>query len=358
MELFESLFDIAYLIMVIALGFRLLFEDSKTARLFGIMAIVLGAGDAFHLLPRIMAHFTENGFERYAAALSWGQFVTSITMTVFYVLFYIYYKKLTGKSSKVRDLLIFGLALARVVLVLLPQNGWGVLPGNYTFSLLRNIPFTIMGVLLVIWTWQERKRPELRYTGILILLSFLFYLPVVLWADKHPLVGALMMPKTVAYLLLVVFGFRSFVKSFTVNNILKDAIVFLVMGLAGGVFYREFTRFNDFTGLTTLRLMHLHSIALGTLALSIVWLALKNTDQAQLQQKFQKPLFAWIGGLYITIIAMFLRGVSQVISNGYLPFPDAALSGVAGIGHLTLAHGLLFIFVRLAKKESALSTAK
>ena len=41
MELFESLFDVAYLVMVIALGVRLLIEDTKGAKLFGIMAIIL-----------------------------------------------------------------------------------------------------------------------------------------------------------------------------------------------------------------------------------------------------------------------------------------------------------------------------
>jgi len=357
LELFESLFNISYLILVIALGLRLLFEDAKNARLFGLMAIVLGAGDSFHLLPRIMAHFTTNGFEKYSAALSWGQFVTSITMTVFYVLFYVYYKKISGKSSKFRDLLIIGLALARVVLVLMPQNGWGELPGNYTFSLLRNIPFTIMGALLIIWTWGEGSNTELRKSPILILLSFLFYLPVVLWADAIPILGLLMLPKTVAYLLLVVFGFRSFVKSFAPVNILKDALVFLVMGLAGGVFYREFTRLNDFSGVTTLRVVHVHSIAIGFLALLILWLALKNADHPQLDQKYKKPVFALIGGLYFTIVTMLLRGISQVIGNGYLPFPSAALSGLAGIGHLILGHILVIIFVRLVKSEMSVEKA-
>ncbi len=357
MELIESLFNVSYLILVIAIGVRLLFEDTKIARLFGIMAIVLGAGDSFHLLPRIMAHLTVNGFENYSVALSWGQFVTSLTMTVFYVLFYIYYKKINGQSSKIRDLLIFGLALTRVVLVMMPQNGWGELPGNYTFSLLRNIPFTIMGILLIVWTWKARSKPELRYSSVLILLSFLFYLPVVLWADAIPMIGLLMLPKTVAYLILVITGFRSFIKRFTPVNILKDALVFLVMGLAGGVFYREFTKLNGFTGITTLRVIHVHSIAVGSLTLLILWLALKNADHLQLDQRFKKPVFALIGGLYFTIVTMLLRGINQVIGKGYIPFPDAALSGVAGIGHIVLGVALVVTFVRLAKKEMLVEKA-
>ena len=88
MAIVESLFDVTYLSLVIGLGIRLLLEKSKDAKLFGLMAILLGAGDAFHLLPRIVSHLNPKGFEGHSFALSWGQFITSITMTIFYVLYY------------------------------------------------------------------------------------------------------------------------------------------------------------------------------------------------------------------------------------------------------------------------------
>ena len=49
MQIDESLFDIGYLAIAIALGIRLLLLNSKEAKLFGIMAILLGLGDSFHL---------------------------------------------------------------------------------------------------------------------------------------------------------------------------------------------------------------------------------------------------------------------------------------------------------------------
>ena len=82
MAIIESLFDVAYLSLVIGLGIRLLLEKNKGAKLFGIMAILLGGGDAFHLIPRVIAHLSPLGFEGHYFALSWGQFVTSITMTI------------------------------------------------------------------------------------------------------------------------------------------------------------------------------------------------------------------------------------------------------------------------------------
>ena len=52
---------------------------------------------------------------------------------------------------------------------------------------------------------------------------------------------------------------------------LKNAAhVYMVLGLLSGVFYREFTRFNDFTGKTQLSVVHTHVLALGMLAFLIV----------------------------------------------------------------------------------------
>ena len=41
-----------------------------------------------------------------------------------------------------------------------------------------------------------------------IILSFLFYIPVVLWADVHPMIGMFMLPKTCMYIWMVVMGYQ------------------------------------------------------------------------------------------------------------------------------------------------------
>lgn len=40
-----------------------------------------------------------------------------------------------------------------------------------------------------------------------IVLSFGFYIPVVLWADAVPMIGMLMIPKTCAYVWTVLIGY-------------------------------------------------------------------------------------------------------------------------------------------------------
>lgn len=85
----ETLFDAVYLTLVITLGV-LMIRGSRAGsqfRLFGIMAVVLGAGDVFHLIPRAVALCT-TGLEHYAPLLGLGKWITSVTMTIFYVLLY------------------------------------------------------------------------------------------------------------------------------------------------------------------------------------------------------------------------------------------------------------------------------
>ncbi|WP_459130014.1 hypothetical protein [Guggenheimella bovis] len=209
MAIFESTFDILYLVSVIYLGIKLFIVKGKEGYLlFASMAVLLGLGDAFHLVPRIISHCSESGFKGHAAALSWGQFVTSITMTLFYVLFYFYYRLKSKDTSNTKAFLIMTLALARIIIVLLPGNKWGQMPGDYMYGIYRNIPFLILGILLILWSFKERKTEGLKNMWWLIFLSFLFYVPVVLWSQKFPPVGALMMPKTVAYFMIVFLGFK------------------------------------------------------------------------------------------------------------------------------------------------------
>ena len=82
----ETLFDAAYLIAVITIGILMIrgSKGERQFRLFGWMAVVLGAGDSFHLVPRAIALCT-TGLENYTISLGLGKWITSVTMTVFYV---------------------------------------------------------------------------------------------------------------------------------------------------------------------------------------------------------------------------------------------------------------------------------
>lgn len=214
----ETLFDAVYLITVITLGIMMIVKSKgeKQYLLFGIMAVVLGFGDAFHLVPRAFALCT-SGLGNYAVPLGIGKLITSITMTLFYILLYYVWRiryEIQGRAWL--TVCFYLLAAARIVLCLFPQNEWTSADAPLSWGIYRNIPFALMGLLIIILFYESARKTEdssFRFMWLTILLSFGFYIPVVLWADANPLIGMLMIPKTCAYVWTILIGFLDMKRS-------------------------------------------------------------------------------------------------------------------------------------------------
>lgn len=211
--IFESLFDAVYLITVITIGIKMMKEarGRKEYYLFGLMAVVLGFGDAFHLVPRMLALLT-TGVENYTALLGLGKLITSITMTIFYVILY-YVWRLRYDVNGRRELTwtIYGLAILRVLLCLCPRNEFLSANPPLSWAIYRNLPFLLIGIIIMIIFYKSQREyhdRNFKYMWLTILLSFAFYAPVVLYAQKYPNVGLLMIPKTCAYVWTVLIGYN------------------------------------------------------------------------------------------------------------------------------------------------------
>lgn len=210
----ETLFDVTYLILVITLGLRMVCKSHGKQQylLFGIMALVLGLGDSFHLIPRVYALCT-TGLEDFSRPLGIGKFITSITMTVFYVLLYYVWRiryHVTGRTGI--TLLVYLLAGIRIALCFFPQNEWLRADASVSWGIYRNIPFALLGIMMIVLFYRSAKEQHdtpFRFLWLTIVLSFGFYIPVVLWADAAAAVGLLMIPKTCAYVWTVLIGFRA-----------------------------------------------------------------------------------------------------------------------------------------------------
>lgn len=216
--IFETAFDAVYLCTVIVLGI-IIVKHSKTSRqhlIFGIMAIVLGVGDSFHLVPRAIALCT-TGLENFTFSLGVGKLITSITMTIFYVLLYHVWREryqIIGKRNL--TFLVYGLAILRCVICAFPQNGWTSESPSVLWGILRNIPFALLGLLDIFLFFKSANQSNdklFKTMWLAITLSFLFYIPVVLFSEVYPAAGALMIPKTLAYVWIVLLGFFSMKKA-------------------------------------------------------------------------------------------------------------------------------------------------
>lgn len=208
----ETLFDVVYLTTVITLGILMIkrSKGDKQYLLFGIMAVVLGAGDSFHLVPRAIALCT-TGLDNYVVQLGIGKLITSITMTIFYILLYYVWRKrynISGKQGLTISMYL--LSAIRIALCLFPQNAWTSANAPISWGIYRNIPFAIMGLIVIALFYKsakENKDKSFRFMWLTIVLSFAFYIPVVLWADVNPLIGMLMIPKTCSYVWTIWIGF-------------------------------------------------------------------------------------------------------------------------------------------------------
>ncbi|WMJ23852.1 hypothetical protein RBG61_04075 [Paludicola sp. MB14-C6] len=207
----ETIFDALYLISVTTIGFLMIRKSkgNKQYLLFGIMAVVLGFGDAFHLIPRAYALCT-TGLEDYVVALGLGKFITSITMTIFYIILYHIFMMRYDIKNRVLTVIMYALAAVRIALCLFPQNEWMSADAPLTWGIYRNIPFAVLGIIIIVLFYKKAKAHNdkaFRFMWLAITLSFGFYIPVVLWADVYPLIGVLMIPKTLAYVWVVWMGF-------------------------------------------------------------------------------------------------------------------------------------------------------
>ena len=210
----ETLFDAVYLVSVITIGI-LMIRGSKGNRqfqLFGWMAVLLGAGDSFHLIPRALALCT-TGLESFTVQLGLGKWITSVTMTIFYVLLYYVWRERYGiRGKNGLTAAVYALAGVRIALCMMPQNQWLSADAPLAWGIYRNIPFALMGILIIMLFYRsarERGDRAFKWMWLTIALSFGFYIPVVLWANAIPLIGMLMIPKTCAYVWTVLIGYSA-----------------------------------------------------------------------------------------------------------------------------------------------------
>ncbi len=204
---FESLFNILYLSTAFFLGIHILLLDGSAQKmLFGIMALILVSGDACHLIPRIAAGFSSDR-RRFARSLGFGKMITSVSMTLFYVILWhigVTTFSLTGIWHW--TLAVYVLAILRIIISVLPQNRWSSDSSPASWAVYRNIPFLMLGGVDCALFFFNRSAAGFEHMWFAILLSFAFYLPVVIWSKKHPPIGMLMLPKSCVYIWIITMG--------------------------------------------------------------------------------------------------------------------------------------------------------
>ena len=118
---------------------------------------------------------------------------------------------------------------------------------------------------------------------------------------------------------------------------MNSALLYAILAMVGGVFYREFTKFSGFTAKTTLSVVHTHYFLLGLVFFLLLLVLEKNLTI----------------GLNLTAVMLVVRGVTQVLGADLSRGLDAAISGMAGIGHILLGSGLVLLLLQIRRSVAA-----
>lgn len=121
------------------------------------------------------------------------------------------------------------------------------------------------------------------------------------------------------------------------------------MGLSFGVFFREFTKLNNFTGETMLSYMYVHYIMLGTMFFIILLVLEKNFSFVD--SKMKKVLISYHIGLNLMQLFFLIRGIIQVLNIDISKAIDSSISGFAGLAHIIIGVSFVMIINSVRKKK-------
>lgn len=218
----EIVFNIAYLVTIGILIYAMLRrqkflepKDRIIGRQFILAFILLAAGDLGHVGFRALAFAQGQAIAdappgATSLLVGLGSLATSITVTFFYMIMAIIWRRRFKKPYGWFGILLILAGFARLVILAFPQNQWSLIVPPQPWSLYRNIPLMIQGLGVAFLFLRDGIAANDRlykWIGICILLSFAFYLPVILFVQQVPLVGMLMIPKTIAYVAIAALAY-------------------------------------------------------------------------------------------------------------------------------------------------------
>jgi hypothetical protein len=221
----EIIFNIGYLIAVwtlVALMVRHranVAPENRAVAKRGMWAFALLAlGDTGHVGFRVLA-YALGGLETQPIVLGSpislvgiGALATAITVTFFYILVVDVWRLRYNKPLGIAGWFLLAIGIFRLIIMLFPQNEWSSVVPPQPWGLIRNLPLMIMGLGVMVLILRDAYRindRSFKWIGWCILASYAFYTPVILWVQEAPMLGMLMIPKTLAYIAIAVIAYRA-----------------------------------------------------------------------------------------------------------------------------------------------------
>jgi len=233
----EISFNITYLIVVWGLVVTMIRQrptlapENRCAADLVIWAFgLLALGDTGHVGFRVLAYSrgslesTISLFGSQVGLVGLGALATAVTVTIFYVLMLELWRVHFNKQYGWFEYLLLAAAAIRLVLMALPFNDWNAVVPPLPWSIIRNLPLTMLGLGVAYLFLRDGRATQdraFKWMGAMILVSYACYIPVILFVQQAPMVGMLMIPKTMAY---VVIGFIAYFDLYRAKKSLPTGI--------------------------------------------------------------------------------------------------------------------------------------
>jgi hypothetical protein len=220
----EVTFNVLYLIavwgLVVAMARRLPHLPAHGRRLAGFFVAafaLLALGDTGHVGFRVLAYASGSlgasvtllGSE--IGLVGIGVISTSFTVTLFYFLFFMAWRERFDRRFDWLGAVMLGAVVIRLALMLFPQNEWNSVTSPQPWATYRNLPLLVLGLGVAGFMLRDSVRADdrtFKWIAAMILVSFAFYIPVVLLVEIVPVIGMLMIPKTMAYVIIAWIAYR------------------------------------------------------------------------------------------------------------------------------------------------------
>ncbi|MEJ2484093.1 MAG: hypothetical protein P8Y72_12015 [Anaerolineales bacterium] len=218
----EIIFNLGYLVAIYWLVWLMSKKQSSLSaqrrqqtRPFIWAFFLLALGDTGHVGFRVLAYAlgglekSVTVFGREVGLVGAGALSTAITVTFFYILILVVWSRRFEKPLGWFGIVLIVAGVARLVYMMLPVNSWNSIVPPQPYSLYRNSFLVIQGLGVAALIFRDSIAQNDRtflWIGVCILLSYAFYIPVILFVQTVPVIGMLMIPKTLAYVAIAVIG--------------------------------------------------------------------------------------------------------------------------------------------------------
>lgn len=338
--LIEAFLNSFYIWITLMFSIFLCIHQNQKGRRIGTMALVLVLGSSIFYLIRTIILLSPDGLLEFNAFQSIAKQIDTLLYSLFTLLLYfIMGRDWFGKSSK-RTFILLLLTLAGVGSVFLPT-----FLVNGSLHVIRMIPFIMMSILLYTWSNLNSSGSSSSILRFLVLSFAILESGITFVHEFSPITLVWMIVKIIVFLGLIFYSVKLMNPKYSITLLFDMSLTFLILGLIGGVFYREFTKYYAWELKTTLSVIHVHLIVLGFFMVILLYILIKSYLNEMASIKI--PFFFYVLGLIWTITAFFVRGIYTITNPTGGLFPDPALSGFAGIGHILVSVTLVCLLLKV-----------